>query len=274
MTGVIKRMKPLLGTYVEVAVAGSRLSAIDTHHLINQAFYEIELIQRLMSFHDKRSDLSRINRARGEWVKVHQHVIQVLKMAIKIMHESQHGFNCTVGGQLVLAGALPRPPGITRDFYPVGDASDIEINYLHVRLRRKVLITLDGIAKGYAVDLAANCLECQDIEGYWINAGGDIRTGGDVELMISHQDENDHLKHLGVLKNCCVASSHVKPYLDVDYPAYLVGSKQFAKEGVYTVKAKKTWLADALTKVAAFSSSSVVEAMLKEKQAQILLSPQ
>ncbi len=32
MTGVIKRMKPLFGTYVEVAVAGSRLSAIDTHH--------------------------------------------------------------------------------------------------------------------------------------------------------------------------------------------------------------------------------------------------
>ena len=158
-------------------------------------------------------------------------------------------------------------------FYPVGDASDIEIDRVHVRLRRKVLITLDGIAKGYAVDLAANRLEAEDIQGYWIDAGGDIRTGGDVEVQISQQDENNYMKPVVLLKNACVASSRLKPYLDPDYPALLVGSDQYAKEGVYTVQAKKTWLADALTKVAAFSSRDVLEAMLKEKQAQLLLTP-
>jgi thiamine biosynthesis lipoprotein len=39
-------------------------------------------------------------------------------------------------------------------------------------------ITLDGIAKGYIVDRAAEVLSKNGIKNYLVNAGGDIRTAG------------------------------------------------------------------------------------------------
>ena len=47
--------------------------------------------------------------------------------------------------------------------------------------RQGMGLTLDGIAKGYIVDRAADVLKEQNIGNYLINAGGDIRTAGKRE---------------------------------------------------------------------------------------------
>ncbi|RDV24218.1 hypothetical protein DXV75_15440 [Alteromonas aestuariivivens] len=44
-------------------------------------------------------------------------------------------------------------------------------------LRRPVLITLDGIAKGYAVDLGVRALKLAGIKAGWINAAWRARCG-------------------------------------------------------------------------------------------------
>jgi thiamine biosynthesis lipoprotein len=53
-------MRPLLGTFVEIRATGAS-SRLET--AVRAAFAAIERVQRLMSFHDPRSDVSRINSA-------------------------------------------------------------------------------------------------------------------------------------------------------------------------------------------------------------------
>lgn len=270
----IKRMKPLLGTYVNIALVGSKVSEEASHQIINQAFAKIEKIHRLMSFHDPNSDLSRINHSNGEWVPVHPLVAKVLQLAVRMMHESQHAFNCTVGAQLVKVNALPWVEAQHHQYALVGDAFDIQIRGKNVRLNKKILITLDGIAKGYAVDLAAEALEKADAQGYWINAGGDIRVGGDIQLPVTQREQDGRLKPLIVLRNQALASSELREKFNPYFPAYLVGSNRSAKTGVYTIQAPRTWVADALTKVAAFASPDILSHLLQQYEAQLLRAPQ
>jgi thiamine biosynthesis lipoprotein len=69
----IRRCRPLLGTFVDVACKGSP----DT---VNRAFEVMEKVHRLMSFHDPTSDVARINRhASREPVKIDPWTRHVLK---------------------------------------------------------------------------------------------------------------------------------------------------------------------------------------------------
>ena len=58
-TGLMfRRMRPLLGTFVEIALAAPAARA---EGAVAAAFAAIEQVQQQMSFHDADSDLSRIN---------------------------------------------------------------------------------------------------------------------------------------------------------------------------------------------------------------------
>ena len=56
----IRRCRPLLGTFVEIAASG--IDAADLERAIEVAFLTIEHVHRLMSFHDPESEISRMNR--------------------------------------------------------------------------------------------------------------------------------------------------------------------------------------------------------------------
>ena len=56
----IRRCRPLLGTFVEVAAFGRK--AADLERGIDAAFTTIEKVCCLMSYHDPQSDVSRMNR--------------------------------------------------------------------------------------------------------------------------------------------------------------------------------------------------------------------
>ena len=59
------------------------------------------------------------------------------------------------------------------------DGAAIDIRAEEVRLEQDgVRVTLDGIAKGYIVDAIAETLKSHGIDDYLVDAGGDIRTGG------------------------------------------------------------------------------------------------
>src|SRR5260221_5953779 len=56
----LRRARPLLGTYVEITVAGATAPAMEA--AVNAAFETIATVHRLMSFHEADSDVSRLNR--------------------------------------------------------------------------------------------------------------------------------------------------------------------------------------------------------------------
>jgi thiamine biosynthesis lipoprotein len=137
---------------------------------------------------------------------------------------------------------------------PQGDAHDLELGTGWARLRRPVRLTLDGIAKGYAVDQAVRTLRRAGVRAGWVNAGGDLRVFGDVAVPLRRREPDGRLRALGALRNGAVATSLTAPApeLSAAFPGRLLGPQgEPAAPGTWTVLAASAWRADALTKVAA-----------------------
>lgn len=245
----LTRGKPLLGTFVEIgalhAVSGTAMAATDA------AFSRIEKIQQLLSFHDPDSDLSRLNRAQGMAVKLHPHSVRVIGLAKAMTRRSGHAFNCTVGGTMVGRGLLPGHEDGGRSLK--GHEQDIEVRGNTVRLKNGVSVTLDGIAKGYAVDLAVMALKRHGVERGWVNAGGDLRVFGDHTIPVHVREADGAVVPLGRLGNAAIASSRSFAAPDDGFRGEIVGDRVPSAPRVWTVISRHAWLADALTKVAANS---------------------
>jgi thiamine biosynthesis lipoprotein len=246
-------MRPTLGTYVEIGAAGSGTAA---QCAINEAFAVIQTVHAALSFQHPDSELSRLNRHPGQWVAVSRIALQVLKLARVIGLASGERFNCTVGGQMVRWGALPDHTGNER--IEVGTAQDIEFRRGAVRLRRAVLVTLDGIAKGFAVDRAIATLRRHGVTSGWVNAGGDLRVYGDRRLDLVRREEDGGLRKIGCLQNGAMASSFAGSQREEYLPGRIVGAtaQRGDPHSVVSVLADNAWRADALTKVAAVTPAA------------------
>jgi len=102
-----RRARPLLGTFVDITAWGA--DETDLHRAIDRAFATIQRVDRLMSFHDSESDVSRINReAFPKGVIVHPWTWRVLKCAQEFSRKSDGVFDITIGRQLVKWDYLPK----------------------------------------------------------------------------------------------------------------------------------------------------------------------
>src|SRR5438094_391001 len=80
----LKRVRPLLGTYVEIELHG-KIPEERLNNWITAGFEAVEEIDRLMSVYRPDSDISRLNKAEPNvWVTVHPHTIAVLKASTKL----------------------------------------------------------------------------------------------------------------------------------------------------------------------------------------------
>lgn len=250
---MIKRMRPLLGTFVEVGIgdAGS-LDEQQLHSAINNAFAAVENIQNLLSFHNPHSDLSCLNQAQGQWVTLHPLSIRCLKLARALTRISGGKFNCTLGKAIVDKGALPVPDYLNTltNWLAIGDWRNIEITQQSARLTQPLLITLDGIAKGFAVDQAITQLQSAGVASAWVNAGGDIRVYGSTIIPISIRDHQGRNHPMGGLQNAAIATSTSN--YTAEHPGLLLDANaQEIPIATWSVIAKTAARADALTKVAA-----------------------
>ena len=253
------RCKPLLGTYVEIAIddIDSAISLEEKHHAIDQAFLTIALVEKLMGFHSKDSELSKINaRSHLEMINIHQWTYQVLLAAKRIFQISDGVFDCGVGSLLVDAGLLPLHQEIAIEQY--GGLSDIQLIAPHsVRSQIPLLLDLGGIAKGFAVDKAVEMLQVHGITSGIVNAGGDLRTFGSKPKVIQVRSPHapTQLLTIGSLKNGSIASTGA--YF-LDHLSTIVNPipgehVQFTES--YSVIAPQCIYADALTKVLAITGN-------------------
>jgi thiamine biosynthesis lipoprotein len=238
----LRRMRPLLGTYVEVGVC-----ALQAEAALAAAFASLKESHARWSFQEPMSELSRLNRAPGEAVPLSPATLRLLRIARALMQASGSRFDCTVGGALVRQGLLPdHGPGLP---LLCGKPEDIELGAGWARLRRPVRLTLDGIAKGFAVDRAVHALRRAGAVSGWVNAGGDLRVFGDRALPVQRREIDGRLSPLGALRDAAMASSRAAGAADASFPSHIVGATGPAE--VLTVIARSAWRADALTKVAA-----------------------
>lgn len=243
---LLRRMRPALGTFVVIGCA-RRPGA---ERAIEEAYGVIADVQRRLSFQDPQSELSRLNDAGGRPVELSAASLRVLRLAVALGHRSGGRFNCALGGALVRRGALPDHVGSRA--CPAGAPSDVSIRGNTVRLRRGVRVTLDGIAKGYAIDAAVAVLRAQRVDCGWVNAGGDLRAFGEIVVPVFRRAADGAAAYLGGLRDAALATSAGTGRFEPAAPGLVLsadGSR--APVGSWSVVARRAWRADALTKVAA-----------------------
>ncbi len=247
---LVRRARPLLGTIVEIGVSDGDEAAIKF------GFAEIARIHRLMSFHEATSDLGKLHRAdTGEIVTIDHDTVAVLRIAAKLREATNGLFNIAIGRQLIRTHFLPRMDAGHLGRFS-GDADDIEIvDDCHVRLHRRALIDLGGIAKGYAVDRAVEALKSASVKAGIVNAGGDLRIFGDAAMPIAVRMTRGGYGTAFEVENCAVASSENTRarrmmHGQVTTPHIGRNNQPIPIDHTVTVIANTCVIADAMTKVA------------------------
>ena len=149
--------------------------------IVEDAFDEVDRIDRLMSHYKADSPLSRVNReAAGRPVAVESELYDFIAEAMRYNRESDGAFDVTVGplmkawGFFRGDGRMPSEEELTIARRRVG-ASHVVMDPAAQTIAFDtpgVELDLGGIAKGYAVDRAAALLKQRRIAAALISAGG------------------------------------------------------------------------------------------------------
>jgi thiamine biosynthesis lipoprotein len=253
----VRRAKPLLGTFVEIAVTGA--SPAEMESAVDAAFDAVETVHHLMSFHEDDSDVSRLNRGAADGpVVVHPWTLEVLATALDLHRRSEGAFDVAVAPVLQDLGLLPRhayetPVRSTGVGEPFGILAGGWIAFRD----RRVRIDLGGIAKGYAVDRAVAVLRERGIDQGIVNAGGDLAVFGPRPETIHVRDPREPARALCLveLSNAALATSGAR-FDPIAGPAVTASAVIDPRTGApvashlgATVRAPTCMLADALTKV-------------------------
>jgi len=275
----VRRARPLLGTFVEIEVAGTVKSEMNA--AIDAAFEVVASVHRLMSFHEPDSDVSRLNRE--AWIRpvsVHAWTFEVLQAAVKMHRRSNGMFDISVAPALQAMGLLPQ----MNDDVPIDtktrsfDAIEL-LEGQRVRFRQaNVRIDLGGIAKGFAVDRAVEVLRGLGAASGLVNAGGDLAAfGGEPQTVhIRHPRDPRRLICSVEVTDEALASTarRFDPFQSADTASSAIidpGSRKPADavDGT-TVRAPCCMIADALTKIVMIAGTEAAE-LLEHYNASALL---
>jgi len=220
-----RRARPLLGTLVEVGVVDAPASAHDA------AFAAIAEVQSQLSRFEPSSDILWFNAARaGERRAIGPHTRAVLAAARILGDETRDLFDITLG-----SGA--------QHWHVQGDVL--------VKRHDDVALDLGGIGKGYAVDRAIDALVAFGCTAGWVNAGGDLRVFGDIDVPIKVRDEHGGgVRPFAQLRDGAIATSH----FGIGAPSML--SAPGTIDAHVSVAAPLCLWADALTKLVAISGDT------------------
>lgn len=167
---MLKRCRPLLGTFVEITA--------DHDEGIELAFEAIAEVHRLMSAHEPDSDVSVINRfAHLRAVEVHEWTAQVLERALYWARKTDGAFDPVRAGEAsVRQNRIPAHPDQPQP--QARNWSSVDLRGQLVRTAEPACVDLGGIAKGFAVDRATDALRGAGCVQGLVNAGGDLRGFG------------------------------------------------------------------------------------------------
>lgn len=173
-----REFRYLMGTSMQVQAIGGDEPA--RRAAIADAFAAIAEVDRLMSNYRSDSELSHLNReaARGP-VVVSEPLLRVIEAGRRVSADSHGAFDMTVGPLVRAWGFHDKTPHIPTSFElatvrPLIDYHGLIVDAPNhtIRFAREGMeIDLGGIAKGFAVEVAANVLRAHGLTGF-VDAGG------------------------------------------------------------------------------------------------------
>ena len=146
----------------------------------------LDAVVAQMSPWEPLSDLSRYNRApAGSWVRLPEATMTVLRRAIEMAEASDGAFDPTLGALTDLWGFGPRPFSGAPPERDAVTALREAGGWKRLTLDGEALfqpgglkLDLNGIAKGFGVDQAADALDRAGVKSYLVEVGGELRGTG------------------------------------------------------------------------------------------------
>ena len=275
---MIRRCQPLLGTFVEIRLDGANEASLQS--TADKAFRLVRTVHRMMSAHDRDSDVSRLNRCGHlSALRVHPWTWHVIDEAVRLSRESEGAFDITAAPHLVNWGYLPDPgqcavppaSGLWRQIEMLPD--------LRIRFHRPLWIDLGGIAKGFAVDKAMDFIESRSVPRATVNAGGDLRVRGDPAPTLSLRDPRDPSRLIEDVPMPTPAAATSATYFSrkqirsrvVSPLVHAASGRPLTRRSSVTVFAPTCLQADALTKVVLLAPREVGARVLASRRSQALI---
>jgi thiamine biosynthesis lipoprotein len=154
----LTRKKMATDFQFEVVVERARVAAAES--TLHEAFDVVESIESAITEFREDSPVARLNRSQGEWIDCPQALIDLIRMSLRTMQETQGYFD----------PFAKTPPGVERG----RDGSELEVDLEARRIRRHAEIHLGfgAIGKGYALDAVSALLERNGESDFRLNCGG------------------------------------------------------------------------------------------------------
>lgn len=174
-----------MGTYANVTiVAADSLATLPASRAASAVFFRVD---SLMSNWTTTSEVARINRvAASGATSVHPEVARVLAASLRAFRESGGAFDITVEPLVRLWGFLGGPKRVPTDSEIATALARVGAARVHfdsagstIRYERDgVKVDLGGIAKGYAVDVAAETLAARGVANALVDLSGNMMALG------------------------------------------------------------------------------------------------
>ena len=182
-----RRSFPAMGTTIELSLWG--LDTGVANAIARELQTRLQQWERIFSRFLPESELSNVNRRRGEWVPVSKQFVLLLSAAIEGFDATGGRFDPTLLEILERSG-YDRPfveirelgrgdmaPGVvSRSSLRALHAIEIDLDGCAVRLPAGVRLDFGGIAKGAFVDSVDELM--RELPGAIVDAGGDLRAWG------------------------------------------------------------------------------------------------
>ena len=218
----VHRNRMIMGTLVEIQASGD--DPLVLHQLVDSAFEAMQQVERLMSPHLPDSEVATLSGLSA--MNLSAQTRDVIGAGLQVAERSQGAFDLTLG-RLVkvwgLDGDSPRVPTaaeIDEALQGIGPkALRLEGGRL-IKRDAALEVELGGIAKGYAVDMAARILADGGVTFASVNAGGDMRLVGrpgerDWRIGIQHpRRSGELLATLRVAEGAVVTSGDYERFFE------------------------------------------------------------
>lgn len=201
--------------------------------LAQEVFALFDRVEGEMSRYRDDSTVSAINRNAPHWTPISSDLAAVLHEAVRVAALSEGAFDPTIGAVSTLwgfgeeGGHLPDAKALREAVATVGYPRLVVQQNQARLLYPGTRLDLGGIAKGYAVDRAAELLAAAGVGGAIVNAGGDIRVfgerpgGGPWHIGIQHPRKPEALlTKLDVTDTAVVTSGDYERYFVEDGVRY------------------------------------------------------
>ena len=188
MTGSLQRESfRAMGTICAVAATAESDDAFRARGALDAAQDEVAACERVLSRFDPRSDLSRLNRAAGEWVAVDTRLVEALAAAVDGRTNTCGLFDPTILPALAAVGydrsfeLLTGRAATLLDGWISGASIDVDAGSGRARVERGATVDLGGIGKGFAASRALLAMRTAwpALPGGLVDLGGDIAVWGE-----------------------------------------------------------------------------------------------